>query len=208
MSEPYSLTDERTARFYRDHAFSYCRATHAIDMSPCYARFERHLAAGSRILDVGAGSGRDMRHFSSAGFCVAGIDASHAMAHEASQYSGVNVTVEQLENFETHDPFDAIWANAVLLHLAPEPLVGALRQLASALKHQGIMFVSFRNGAEQFRLTDGRLYFGMDVDKLILCIADLPLRLIDSWEDGDRSSTGAGNTWLYAILQSSNSELR
>lgn len=170
-------------------------------MAACYERFERHLRPGARILDVGAGSGRDMRYFRAAGYRVDGIDTSEAMAEQAARHSGAPVAVAPVESFETDRPYDGIWANAVLLHLPRPRLVLALRRLADALELNGTLFVSFRCGEEQFRHSDGRLYFGMHGERLKQCVAGLGLWPIDQWEEGDRRGNGASAAWFYAILR-------
>lgn len=60
-------------------------------MSECYERFIKYLAPGDSIIDVGAGSGRDIRYFLNCGFDVDGIDASIELCKLASEYTGVSV---------------------------------------------------------------------------------------------------------------------
>lgn len=193
--------DELTARFYRDKASAYALATREISMATCYARFERHLRPGAHILDVGAGSGRDLRYFRQAGYRVTGIDSSKKMAAQAARYAGAPVYVGTVETLETVQGQDGIWANAVLHHLPPPVLAIAFRRLARALKVGGVLFVSFRCGEAQFRHADGRLYYGMDRARLLACVAGLGLWPIDQWEEGDRTENGASANWSYTILR-------
>jgi SAM-dependent methyltransferase len=193
--------DQQTVDFYRNNALAYALATRDISMADCYQRFERHVPAGARILDVGAGSGRDMRHFRQAGFRVEGIEACTELATEAARHSGAPVHVASVEYFVPSQPYDAIWANAVLLHLAPSSLASALGRLAAALKPEGLLFVSFRCGEEKFRHIDGRLYFGMDSERLNACAAGGGFATVEQWEEGDRVQNGASTLWVYAILK-------
>ncbi len=75
----------------------------------------RHAAAlfpaGSRILDLGCGTGDDALMFTARGVCVTGIDASPEMVRIARN-RGVDAragAIEQLGQLEK--PFDGVWSN-------------------------------------------------------------------------------------------------
>lgn len=199
-AEP-AYPDELTERYYRDNAARYAQSTRAIPMASCYARFERHVAQGGRILDVGVGSGRDMRYFLQRGYAVEGIDACGEMAAQAAAWAARPVAVMSVTDLVADTPYDAIWANAVLLHMPVPELLTAFRRLACALRTGGALFVSFRSGPGQFRHTDGRLYHGIDRASLQSLVAGTGLWMIDHWSEDDRQADGASQAWLYAIFK-------
>jgi SAM-dependent methyltransferase len=195
--------DELTARFYQDHALRYAQATRAIAMDACYARFEAHLKNGAAILDVGAGSGRDMLHFMRAGYAVVGIDASGAMAEQAAIHTGLPVAPITVQRLVVAMPFDGIWANAVLHHLDGGERKLALHRMADALAVDGILFIAVRTGFSFARHADGRAFHGLGRAELETDMRGLPLRVLECWEEQDRVEGGASACWLYALLQRS-----
>jgi SAM-dependent methyltransferase len=77
------------------------------------------------ILDLGCGPGRDLRHFSSLGHDVVGLDGSKEFVATARLYSGCEVLHQ---NFLAMDlpkgRFDGVFANASLFHVPSQELPG------------------------------------------------------------------------------------
>lgn len=86
-----NINNTATIDFYNSHAKTYFDSTVDADMSKCYERFLKYLMPGDNIIDVGAGSGRDIRYFLDCGYKVEGIDASSELCKLASEYTGVAV---------------------------------------------------------------------------------------------------------------------
>ena len=127
-------------------------------MSHLYEPFLSRVRSGGRLLDAGAGSGRDLREFASRGYLAEGIDASPHMARLATAYSGAPCAVTRLEDFAETAKYDGIWACASLLHLPRVSLPGVLEGLRRALVPRGILFASVQEGVGERVLPDGRFY--------------------------------------------------
>ena len=78
---------EKTIDFYNINAASYFNSTVG-DMSEAYIRFIKFVKPQGLIMDIGAGSGRDIKHFMKAGFEVYGIDASEELCRISTEYTG------------------------------------------------------------------------------------------------------------------------
>ena len=78
----------RTIEYYNKYADRYSDVTRNADMSDIYKRFEEHLKPGSRILDLGCGSGRDSKYFLDKGYDVVSLDASEAMCRKTQELTG------------------------------------------------------------------------------------------------------------------------
>lgn len=81
------MADSLTTAYYDQSAEEYFNRTVEVDMSTTCNRFLQHVKPGGRIIDIGAGSGRDIKYFLNAGFVVEGIDASLELCQLAAKYS-------------------------------------------------------------------------------------------------------------------------
>jgi ubiquinone/menaquinone biosynthesis C-methylase UbiE len=76
---------------------------------------------GSRILDLGCGTGEDALHLASGGVHVTALDASSEMVHIARR-RGVEARVLAIENLDAIDEtFDGVLSNFGALNCAPLP---------------------------------------------------------------------------------------
>jgi SAM-dependent methyltransferase len=111
--------------------------------------------AGERILDVGCGTGHLTAEIAAAGAVTLGIDASPAMIAQARQnFPKLAFRLVDAAEFETEEPFDAIFSNAALHWMMdPERVVVAL---ARALKPGG-RFVAEFGGKGNIAAIDGAI---------------------------------------------------
>jgi trans-aconitate methyltransferase len=98
--------------------------------------------AGERILDLGCGTGQLMAEIAEAGVEVIGMDNSPEMIAEARRlYPQFPFQQADAHDFETDEPFDAVFSNAVL-HWITEP-GKVVKCIARSLKQNGRMVVEF-----------------------------------------------------------------
>lgn len=97
---------------------------------------------GERILDLGCGTGHLTRAIAERGADVVGIDRDASMiAHARQQYPALTFQVADAREFQTDQPFDAVFSNAVLhwIHDA-DAAAAALRR---ALRPGGRLVAEF-----------------------------------------------------------------
>lgn len=116
------------------------------------------MKPGSLVLDLGCGTGRDTGEIIQAGFNVIAMDGSAEMAGEAAKRIGQKVHVGLFEDMAWEAEFDAIWANASLLHVPRMAMVNVLKRAHSALKTGGQLYASFKTGPKEGRDALGRYY--------------------------------------------------
>ena len=118
-------------------------------MEDHYSRFLSLLSDGASILDAGCGSGRDSLAFKKLGYKVKAFDASSAMVQATKSLAEVPVyqTTFQSAKFETL--FNGIWACASLLHVPKRELSKVFDNLAAHLENDGIIYASFKYGANE-----------------------------------------------------------
>lgn len=151
---------QQTISFYTANAEKYARETIGQDMTAVHNQFLGLLPEHGHILDLGCGSGRDSKRFLEQGYRVTAMDGCPAMAEQAAAYIGQQVLILQAQDLSAKCEYDGIWACASLVHLAPCELPGTLRRLAGALKPDGILYLSFRNGIKEGYDDLGRYFNG------------------------------------------------
>jgi SAM-dependent methyltransferase len=192
--------DDPTLAYYEEQAETFFAETVDVDMAPLYARFLARVTPGGHILDAGCGSGRDALAFRRLGYAVTAFEASPTLARIASEHCGLPVEVRRFQEVDWEDRFDGIWACASLLHVPMAELPEVLRLLGRALKHGGVLYVSFKCGAGE-REHGGRRFTDLDEAELVALVETVPaLAVIETWVTGDRREGREGERWLNAVV--------
>jgi len=198
-SKPKS-TSVGTDAFYRQNAHSYFERTFGVPMEHLYRPFLEELGEGARILDVGCGSGRDVKAFRSMGFHAFGIDPSPELLELAVANVGPYFTGGRAETFKTDAPFDAVWACASLLHLRRGQLHSALRNLRDSLRPGGVFFATVQVGVGEHVQSDGRQYTYYGPAEFVDAFSESGLQVLRSWETGDAMRSD-GPRWINVLAR-------
>lgn len=112
------------------------------------AEFAALLPPGSRVLDVGCAGGRDSKRLDERGFSVVGVDLVEEFLAHARKLVPSAAFIRQdarALKFPAHS-FDAIYANAVLLHMLKRDVPGVLKNFFRILKTGGMLCVRVKVG--------------------------------------------------------------
>jgi len=109
------------------------------------------LGAGARVLEIGSGPGRDARALEERGVSVRRTDVSPGfvalLAASGHAADLLDPLVDDLGDPERGGaPYDGVWANACLLHVARPDLPLVLRRLAAATRSGGVLHLSLKEG--------------------------------------------------------------
>lgn len=137
-----------TLDYYEMNASAYADSTMGIDMAELREHLTKHLKPNARILDAGCGSGRDSLAFKEAGYSITAFDGSVALARIASTLLSQPVPAIRFEELDIRGSFNAVWANASLLHLEDAALEITLKKLLNCLTKDGLLFASFKLGSQ------------------------------------------------------------
>ena len=144
---------------------------------------------GSKILDVGAGSGRDAYALAQRGFAVTAVEPAAGLRRWAQHSANLGFVewiddrLPELEKLRSRNfRYDFILCSAVLMHLPPSQLHSSMTSLREMLVPGGILAISVRNRIDSD--PSGVFYDLSDEDLLAAAKAE-GLGLIESSVDAD-----------------------
>ena len=107
-----------STHFYNTHAKAYFNQTIEVDPSSFLLPFVEHLTPGSKVLDIGCGSGRDMLWLSERGFHCTGLERSPNLAALAREHTSLPVIEADFESYDfSWMNKDAVLLIGALVHL-------------------------------------------------------------------------------------------
>lgn len=188
--------------YYDKNSKDFCNRTIDADMRDVYQKFLKYLPKQSRVLDAGCGVGRDSRFFLSKGCDVVPFDGSLEMVKMTSNLLGKNALHMLFQNINFVSEFDAIWANASLLHVPYEKLKEVLQSFHKALLPSGILYASFKYGAS-VRQEGDRLFFDMNESSVEPYLKGLfhPLEIWRSADTCSKVTPSPDRSWLNLIAR-------
>jgi SAM-dependent methyltransferase len=131
----------------------------------------RYFLAPGLVMDVGAGTGRDVQWLREKGFAVRGVDASKTLLELARSLNPdvvfVHDSLPELARVEDAS-VDFVLCSAVLMHVAKSDVGRAVRSLLRIVVPGGRIICSIRPSMESSeRESDGRLYTNISKQELV-----------------------------------------
>lgn len=157
----------------------------------------------ARILDIGAGSGRDAKWFAEHGGEVFAVEPASSLRQLGREHTeGLEVTwlddslPELKKVIDLGMRFDLILVSAVWMHIAKSQRKRAFRKLANLLASNGKLVISLRHGG----FDDERVDHGVSVEELELLAKDHALQVCLK-TDLDADAMGRGDVqWQTVVL--------
>ena len=192
--------DPATYDFYQSRAPHYT-ASGTQAQSRHLDPFLDRLAAGSDILELGCGGGRDSAHMIERGFRVDATDGIPAMVAKANERHDVGARLMQFGELDMDQAYDAVWAHACLLHCPREELPGVLARIHRALRPSGLHYASFKLGDGEGRDLLGRLHNFPDTSWLIDTYKTAGFTITETDTFKGNGSDGTMRDWLAITVR-------
>ena len=189
-----------TLEYYNSNAKQFVDGSINADMSDHYEHFLKYLSDGCRILDLGCGSGRDTAFFRAQGYMVVPIDGSAEICGLAENVLHTPVRCLRFEDLDYEEEFDGIWACASLLHVKRENMVSVLSRVCKALRHDGILYVSYKYGDEEVT-RDGRLFSNYNEKSVVTLFSEQSWSVVEVWITSDVRPGRESERWVNAIVR-------
>jgi SAM-dependent methyltransferase len=182
----------------------YYNDTIDINMNEIYNLFIPYLPENGSILDIGCGSGRDTKYFLSKGFKVTALEPSSELARLAEENTGIKILNTLVQNISYQDKFHGIWACASLLHLPFNDMNNVLKKLYSAMKYDGVLFISLKKGDfEGWR--NGRYFCDYTFEKFKKTnFKFIGFSLLNYYESLDKRDGCNEKVWINITLKKNN----
>ena len=153
------MGDDSTKKYYELQAAKYAEETLPFRLDTLWNTFSSIVSPGAYVLDLGCGSGRDLKELALRGFRVIGLEYSEPLAKIAQEYSRQKVLVGEMRVFDLGAMrFDGIWAVASLLHIPRTEVISVLKKLYEALRPKGILLTSMKKGYGNETSPNGRFF--------------------------------------------------
>lgn len=200
--------DTRTAQFYARHAEVIAAGGEAA-RSAVSAHFSSAFPTPCRVLDVGTGSGRDLAELARRGHEVWGLEPSPVL-RELARRRHPDLADRVLDGAlpdlsgVAHIGFDAVTCSAVLMHIPPEGLPGAIQALCQVLRPGGRLLLTWpemeatRLDGERDR--DGRLFTNHPEARVQALLAAQGARCL-SISHNDSVLASTGTLWITALFE-------
>lgn len=108
--------------------------------------FIQMLSPGSRVLDVGCGSGVKSKYLIGHGFKVVGIDISDKLLEiakrEATEGDFRELSMTELDSLK--EPFDGVFAQASLLHIPKKEADDVVKKMSERLISGGVLYIAVK----------------------------------------------------------------
>jgi SAM-dependent methyltransferase len=187
-----------------------------VDLTATLSRLAAYLPSGARVLEIGAGSGRDAAWLLAQGFDVTAVDGSQAMAERAGrlhpELSG-RIRVVRLPAALPFgdDVFDGVISFATIMHLPADAIGRVLAECRRVLRPDGTLAVSVPTAradldAHGFDVR-GRRFTVYDEAAWNEQLASAGFRVREAWSSADAAGR-AGIRWYTAIVSRNASEER
>ncbi|MFP4474050.1 MAG: class I SAM-dependent methyltransferase [Desulfatibacillaceae bacterium] len=188
------------ADYYEDNHETYHEVTFSVDPTPVLEPLQARLAPGSRVLDVGCGSGRDMAWFAARGHHCTGVERSPGLARLAREHTGCPVIQDDMRVVDFAGlASDAVLAIGTLVHLPRVEMPGMLSRISASLGGDGHLLVSMKEGRGSVVRADGRVNVLWTDAGLRVVFSSLGFHVADF--SRRTSLVNPADTWIAYVLR-------
>ena len=200
--------DQPTFKFYSDHATQIADRYESV-VSSLSSYFTDSFSTGSKLLDIGCGSGRDLAILYKLGYDCYGIDPVSNFVEIAQKIHPElknRIAIGNLPNLVIpfNGNFDGVLCSAVLMHIEINQLEASALAIKSCLKNGGHLLYSVPSKrldvVENNRDSNGRLFIPNQANRLKTLFESLGFVDLSSWTNSDSMGRDAVE-WVSVLME-------
>ncbi len=195
-----SQVSDQNIKYYDENSGKFSKDTLGLDMGSFYTPFLEKLPQGGAILDVGCGPGRDSHFFKQNGFQVESIDPARAFMEIARAEFQIEVKTMRIQDLESEQKFDGIWACASLLHVPHDEMNLVYQKLARALRPQGVLYCSYKYGQGETHRGDRKFSNFNEAGMRDFIKSSAVFKVHQIWKTADARPERSDEHWLNTLL--------
>ena len=205
--------DNSTCKYYSTNAKEIIDRYDSVK-SPVAEYLPLSFKSGSKLLDIGCGSGRDVIAALELGYDAYGVEPSDAlrrMSLEKHPELSSRILEGSLPRLAFTDMYDGILCSAVFMHIPVVDQVDALISMRNRLHEQSRLLISIpapRMGLDhEHRDSNGRLFTPINPEQLKLLCIRLGFRFISQF-DNDDALNRSDVRWFTLLFEKGASKFR
>lgn len=199
--------DISTIQYYDSQGAEIAKRYEAVE-SPVSQYFSHAFLPGSKVLEIGIGSGRDLACLLANGFDVLGVEPSSTLrdcaVHFHPELAGKVLEGALPELNLSKAVFDAVLCSAVLMHVPSSLLFDSALKIRDCLKANGRLLLSLPlergDTNDTNRDQHGRLFSPYTPDQIETLFTRLGFVLISRW-DTDDSLSRTSTSWFTQLYE-------
>ena len=175
-----SATQLDAPTYYDHHAATLAERYVSVTFEEVHPVLLRHLPSAGRVLDIGAGIGRDAVALSARGLTVTAVEPSEAL-RQIGESAGdgvrwVDDRLPDLQRLGNEEAYDLILCSAVIMLVKPADLKSSFKRMAQLLLPNGLLVFSVR---APMRSEPSELFFDHGDDALLAAASSAGLVCIE-----------------------------
>lgn len=193
-----------TIDYYNNNAQEYYKKTINLDISESISFFIKELEKNNKkkfkVLDLGAGSGRDSLFFLKQGYVVVALEPSIELAKIIKKNVGCEVWNIFAQDMTFNNKFDGIYASASLLHIDKKDMPKVLTNIKNALKPNGVVYISLKIGKGTSIDNDQRLfnyYEEKEIEQMLIEHGFIDMKFLTTEDKMSRQDT----QWISIVAK-------
>lgn len=187
-----------TIEVYDRMAADYARLADA-HLAPGLREWLARLEPGTRVLDLGCGTGRDAALMLAAGLDVLAVDGSAAMVARAAAHPGLNIRQATFDDIPALGTFGGIWASFSLLHAPRADFPRHLADLRAACLESAQLGLGMKTGSGEGLDRLGRFYSYYSEAELRALLAAAGFAVEAAIFGADAGLAGTVDDWLVLL---------